>query len=296
MLYSFQFSNEELQKIPLLVCLLGENYRQEPVIRSNGMPYYQWLYVKKGQGEFVENGIRHIVNEGQTFFIPPDIPHSYRQMSEEWIIHVIGFTGVLCGQLMDTIKMKDSGVYLVKDRELFPRSIHRMISLKERCDEDVQRYLSKEGYSFLMDMAVNVQIMEKGIPDQKYSVINKIMEYLEENFRQDLSLDMLSEHVSLSKDYLCALFRKKTNYTIMQYLNIIRIGWARIYLEQYPEKNVEEIGLMCGFRSPSYFGKIFKRVVGTTPAGYRKRSSIIFSSDDGDAGKENYKYEKEEQS
>ena len=70
MLYSFQFSNEELQKIPLLVCLLGENYRQEPVIRSNGMPYYQWLYVKKGQGEFVENGIRHIVNEGQTFFIP----------------------------------------------------------------------------------------------------------------------------------------------------------------------------------------------------------------------------------
>lgn len=278
MLRSFQFSNEELKKIPLLVCLLGEDYMQEPVIRSKGMPYYQWFFVKKGRGEFIENGIRHVVSEGQSFFILPEMPHSYRQLSDEWVVHVVGFTGAACETLMNIIGINKSGVYYVKDQNMFPKYIHSMMHLEGTTNDTLQRKLSKEAYSFVMDMALNIHFMEHGIAEQKYSLVSKIMAYLEENFRQDLYLDMLSEYFELSKDYLCTVFKQKTNYTIIQFLNIVRISWARIYLEQYPEKNVEEIGWMCGFRSPSYFGKIFKQIVGTTPANYRKRSGVIFCS------------------
>lgn len=43
----------------------------------------------------------------------------------------------------------------------------------------------------------------------------------------------------------------------MQYLQTVRISRARIFLIQYPEKHVAEIAHMCGFESPSCFGKVF---------------------------------------
>ena len=56
----------------------------------------------------------------------------------------------------------------------------------------------------------------------------------------------------------------------MHYLLMLRISHAKIYLIQYPDKKVTEISKMCGFESPSYFGKLFRREVGMTPEQYRK--------------------------
>lgn len=70
----------------------------------------------------------------------------------------------------------------------------------------------------------------------------------------------------------CAIFKKSMGQTIMHYLKTLRISRARIFLHQYPEKKTLEIAEMCGFQSPSYFGKVFKEEVGVTPEMYRKSS------------------------
>ena len=93
------------------------------------------------------------------------------------------------------------------------------------------------------------------------------LEYLEARYREPISLDTLANEVHLTRDYLCALFKKEMGHTILQRLTLIRIGWARLYLEQYPDKKAYEIGKMCGFESPSYFGKRFREAVGMTPIG-----------------------------
>ena len=101
------------------------------------------------------------------------------------------------------------------------------------------------------------------------------MEYLEAHYREPISLDTLADEVHLTREYLCVLFKTETGHTILHRLTLIRIGWARLYLEQYPDKKAYEIGRMCGFDSPSYFGKKFREVVGMTPDAYRRVNSII---------------------
>ena len=51
---------------------------------------------------------------------------------------------------------------------------------------------------------------------------------------------------------------------------MVRLAEAKYQLMHYPEKSVCEIAKACGFRSPSYFGKIFKDSTGLTPAQYRR--------------------------
>lgn len=54
---------------------------------------------------------------------------------------------------------------------------------------------------------------------------------------------------------------------IYKILSYIRIGHARIYLKQYPDKTIAEIARMCGFEQVGYFGKILKN--------YRRNSGQI---------------------
>lgn len=92
------------------------------------------------------------------------------------------------------------------------------------------------------------------------------------SYHKKISLDELANLVNLSKDYLCVLFKKATHHTIIDYLIKIRMGHACNLLMQYPEKTAAEVGKMCGFSSPSYFDKIFKKMYGVAPNVYRKKT------------------------
>ena len=107
---------------------------------------------------------------------------------------------------------------------------------------------------------------------QENDLVLKVVTYLEDNYQKPISLTDLSDVTHLSRDYMCALFKSATEQTIINCLTEIRIGHARQQLIQYPEKKVMDIAKSCGFDSPSYFGKIFKKMVGVTPEWYRKLS------------------------
>ena len=93
--------------------------------------------------------------------------------------------------------------------------------------------------------------------------------YLEDHFAEDISLDSLSERFHRTPEYLCTLFKEATGETIMRYLRRIRIHQAKLRLMGSPDASLREIAEECGFRSVSYFGKVFREATGFTPQAYR---------------------------
>ena len=59
------------------------------------------------------------------------------------------------------------------------------------------------------------------------------------------------------------------NDSQISYLLQYRIAQAKQQL-QNPHKNVVQICMECGFQSPSYFSKVFRRETGMTPVQYRQ--------------------------
>lgn len=99
--------------------------------------------------------------------------------------------------------------------------------------------------------------------------IRSILEYIEENYRNIKSIDEIAEYTYLDKSYLCRLFKKETNMTIMDYLYNCRIQQA---CERLASKN-EPISLVaqnCGFENTSHFIKMFKSMLDCTPGQFRK--------------------------
>ena len=156
---------------------------------------------------------------------------------------------------------------------MFERYVERLLHLHKR--DPGQAEYSKLCYSLFLDLAPLAQRLADVQPMAPLNdAVQMIVDFLETHYSEPISLDALAHEVHLTKEYMCVLFKKEMDRTILHHLTLIRVGWARRFLERYPEKKAYEIGQMCGFESPSYFGKKFKQLVGLTPDSYRRVNSI----------------------
>lgn len=105
--------------------------------------------------------------------------------------------------------------------------------------------------------------------DEKDSRILNIQQYIDKNYKNNISLDDLSSKFYLSKYYLAHTFKKITGFTIKQYILLKRISYAKNQL-YFTNKSVTEIAIDSGFNSQSNFIRTFKQKEGTTPLQFRK--------------------------
>ncbi len=92
----------------------------------------------------------------------------------------------------------------------------------------------------------------------------KAIDYINLNYKKDISLVKMAEDIGISAAYFSRLFRKDTDYNFIEYVNKVRIEMAKKRLEN-GEKNLKKLCQDVGFKSYSYFFKVFKELSGTTP-------------------------------
>ncbi|MBE6637015.1 MAG: helix-turn-helix transcriptional regulator [Ruminococcaceae bacterium] len=97
--------------------------------------------------------------------------------------------------------------------------------------------------------------------------------FIKEHYTDSLSMDMLAEHVYISKSHLHHLFKKELNTTPIKYINLYRIEQVSTDLRN-TKLSIEEISERHGFESVINMRKVFKRIVGSTPSEYRKITAV----------------------
>lgn len=106
--------------------------------------------------------------------------------------------------------------------------------------------------------------------------IDKILNYINENLRRDLSIDSLSKIFFMSKYYLMHKFKKQTGYSIHSYITQKRlIMSASLIRNGVP---LMEASLECGFGDYSSFVRAFKKMFGLSPRDYYKNSKQLEAS------------------
>ena len=105
--------------------------------------------------------------------------------------------------------------------------------------------------------------------ESKHSdTIKKAVKYINDNHQNKITLEDIANHVYISPQYLSKIFRKTTGYSIVNYINHIRIEESRELLRK-TNKSMTEISMIVGFSDPSYFTKVFSKTIGLNPIKYR---------------------------
>jgi two-component system response regulator YesN len=105
---------------------------------------------------------------------------------------------------------------------------------------------------------------------QNLERLRPLFRYLGENFGDQIQVREASRICGMSESHFMSLFKRVTGLSFVTYVNHFRIEHAQALLAKTDE-SMAAISQKVGFCDQSYFGTVFRRIVGMTPATYRRR-------------------------
>lgn len=100
--------------------------------------------------------------------------------------------------------------------------------------------------------------------------ILQVQHWFKEHGRESLNLAQMAQQAQMEERTFLRRFRKATGMTATDYLQRLRVDWAREKL-QFTTSPIETIAWEVGYSDPGSFRKVFTRIVGLTPSEYRRR-------------------------
>lgn len=170
---------------------------------------------------------------------------------------------VRCEEPMDCL-LNES--FILKDDTGFIRNVFRMIEYHyERADELSASLIE----SYLKILMIYLLKSKEANSSQENNIIERMMEFVQDNYMNDLMVADLARAVHVSESYLSRIMKKNIAMSPNRYINFVRIEAAKRLLKT--DLSVEAIAAGVGYTEVKYFSTIFKKTTGMTPSSYRKQ-------------------------
>lgn len=111
-----------------------------------------------------------------------------------------------------------------------------------------------------------MQPLRVGRNRHSLQLVQKAERFIKQNHKKQINLDNISEYLNVSSSYICRIFQEHTAMSITDYINECRIESSKSLLLK--RSAIKEVAYEVGFRSTTYFGRVFKRYVHMTPKEY----------------------------
>ena len=248
-------------------------------IKKNYHGYYQMHYCNGGSASFQVDEKTYTINKGQGILINKNVPHSFCNQSETEIFDNFEIKFFIRDNSLESVLDKmPYPVFFVPCVEPLIYSITTEYIHTRSLKEDASNTLL-ETILYLITSEARVSESEVGyaIDVTGYSDLSKqVIFYLGQHYKEEITLEQVSDAVCVSKNYLCNAFKKDTETTILNCLNYIRVKKSAELL-LYSDMSIAEIADQTGFSSANHFNRVFIRYVGLPPSQCRIAypSSII---------------------
>ena len=121
-----------------------------------------------------------------------------------------------------------------------------------------------------------INYFEEEKNEQDY--IAQMLSYIDEHYMDDIDFEEVSKNVGISYSYARRIMKQKTNRTLLETMNAVRIQHAKQLLRDEPALTVKDIAASVGYHNIQSFNRFFKKSEMVTPSEYREHSMPSTSS------------------
>lgn len=227
--------------------------------------YCELLYCQKGEAEVTVNGKILRLQEKHLVWIPPNCVHQYRCQGAEVVCAVFSHDFIplyfaQVGRARPVVKPVNVAD-LAQVIEGFP-----WLDRRER--------LTISGWLNLICARAVGQAEMETTERQDGILYQKVVSYLSEHFREDISLSSLAATFGYNEKYLSHCLHSLTGMHFNKLLALYRIEHAKKRLTE-GRVNIGAVAMECGFSAVNTFNRNFREIVGMTPSEYKKTASQI---------------------
>lgn len=112
-------------------------------------------------------------------------------------------------------------------------------------------------------------------------LICQILDFIDENINRKITIEEISNKFYYNRYYIMKLFKREIGFTILDYINKIRIYNAMFVIKSY-SYSLTKVALMNGFYSLEYFSETFNNVVGVSPSIFKSYCKYNFTKKEND--------------
>lgn len=250
--------------------------------------FFEFVYVEKGFIVHNHNNRTHILTAGDVLCIIPGQIHSYTMAYEATIYNIL-FNKEELGSLLEGI----SAIGVLKDIFEYCTDIFPTVKLNIPQRHDINVLITKmqdeqktgsSGWKTMLRVYIAEFLVsfarvyaqtehEKAVNTTDgavyYGYILKTLQFIEENFKDDITSAEIAANIGISSDYITKQFKKELEITPLEYLRKYRIAKA-IELIKTTDMSISDISVACGFNDLSLFSRVFKQTFGLTPRDFKK--------------------------
>ena len=256
------------KELPLYVIGIGVEYWQFPINRPSGYEFPQFLFTRRGAGKIVINGTEHELTKDSVCFIPAGCPHSYQAVSEPWVLNWVSFSGYESASLLEKWGLNHFAVHGGADR--MQRIIGKAYYTIKNDKLYGNHYASVHLYDLLIEYRKLADNRQSELSSVNTAALADVLQYIEDNYFQQIKLSTLSDIAGITEQHLCRLFKRNFRMRPMEYLAKVRIQHAKEMLV-FSDKSISEIAETVGFPDSSYFSAVFKKYEHIPPVEYRSK-------------------------
>lgn len=238
---------------------------------------YEILLIRAGSGSVIvrdrlfamQSGAIWFINGMDTHCTVPENPDEYYRgkiIIKSSFIDAVAKT-VGAEEIVGDLFHKNGGTYILPDEET-EKYINGEFSKICRALMDNSVYTKGMVAVGIMNILYAGHSKREEQPLTTDSRVSRILDYINKNLSQSISLDDICTHVHVSRYYLCHMFKKTVGMTVFEYILSRRLSIARRYLLD-TDMTLSQIASLVGFSSFSYFSKMFREYEGMTPSKFR---------------------------
>ena len=240
--------------------------------RRNSLDSFLFVIVISGKGIFTYEGLTYYVEAGDHIFIDCRNPYSHKSSeTEPWELMWVHFNGAFLERYFLYFYKKTNSIVLEKTIPTeFITILEQLIELAPQKTADSEIFVSNLLYNLITKILTVKMVLPIINGSTSIEKLQKIKNYLDENFQKKISLDLIAEKFFISKYHVSRNFKNTYGITIVNYTIAKRITHAKELL-RFTDMQIDEISRTCGIEDSSYFNKVFRKTEGMTASEYRKK-------------------------
>jgi len=241
---------------------------------------FEFVLCRDSGGSLLTDNNEIEFRPSRTILVPPNIPHRFVFRERE-----IGRLKILCAPPEDLPRFLSptlaaivdglcaAGVTVADhpDQELWLSQLSNMITDGFGADDARAEQLHWSVANLLLAMHAQARHLSQDHPTYRHrGKLREIVTWIENNLKDDLTIDQAACLFGLSRSLLTKEFRLYTGRSFVDYCNARRVQKAATILVTEPG-SVTQAALESGFSNLSYFHRQFKTYFGLTPAAFRRK-------------------------
>lgn len=246
-------------------------------VKPHSHNFVEILFVQEGEGVVCVDGKEFTVQTGDIVIYNECVKHQeISSVKSPLEISFIAFDNVQlkdmppnCIAPVDEDCIYNAGRELGKLKEFF-RVLKNEITVKDDFYAEIAENISCMILSYILRIVNSNQKIANPLYSDKS--IEKILNYIEEHYLENISLGEIAKECYITKYHLSHLFTEQIGVSVKQYILNKKLDFAKTMLRE-TDLHVNKIAEKCGFNDVSYFARTFKKHVNVTPVKYRSKNN-----------------------